>query len=564
MIGWIGQLMNQVRALYDFEAQPGTGELSIWNNEILTVTRQDVGEGWWEGTNERGETGLFPAGYVEIISSQPPAVPPPPPPRGLEYDSSVVSSGQDAPQEVTNYEHFDPGDDWDDDWDDDESTFSSQQEQFSGPGMYGVSIPDQSWKNSSAGDIRNTTPSGQDASGRGTVKKSINRFSTFVKSGGEAFILGETKINVPADSIIQILNVDGEIMWTLVSNPYTCSVTSPKKESKLKGLKSFIAYQITPSYNNIQVSRRYKHFDWLHERLEAKFTPIPIPPLPDKQISGRYQEEFVEHRRAQLQMWVDRICRHPVLSQSDVWKHFITCVDEKKWKAGKRKAEKDELVGASFYLAVQPPEGYLDPVAVEQKTDHFQKFVTKFDESVKQLFMTSLEQSKKYAGGFKREFQRVASSFRDMGIAFEIDCSSRSTNLTAAVKHTADTYEEIGKLYEEQPKLDFEPMCDVLHEYKGMLAAWPDILQLHKSAMNKRKDYQKLNEDGKLSAEEAQSIYKRTDVVSYAALAEISHFQSERVEDFKYMMQNFLSAQISFYQEVVSKLQESLSLYQQL
>jgi sorting nexin-9/18/33 len=39
-------------------------------------------------------------------------------------------------------------------------------------------------------------------------------------------------------------------------------------------------------FNNIQVSRRYKHFDWLHERLEEKFSLIPIPPLPDKQISG--------------------------------------------------------------------------------------------------------------------------------------------------------------------------------------------------------------------------------------------------------------------------------------
>jgi len=28
---------------------------------------------------------------------------------------------------------------------------------------------------------------------------------------------------------------------------YECMVASPKKESKLKGLKSFIAYQITPT-----------------------------------------------------------------------------------------------------------------------------------------------------------------------------------------------------------------------------------------------------------------------------------------------------------------------------
>lgn len=55
-----------MRALYDFDAQPGTGELSIKEGEILTVSRQDVGEGWWEGTNSQGQAGLFPAAYVEV------------------------------------------------------------------------------------------------------------------------------------------------------------------------------------------------------------------------------------------------------------------------------------------------------------------------------------------------------------------------------------------------------------------------------------------------------------------------------------------------------------------
>ena len=56
----------QVQALYDFEAQPGTGELSLASGDILTVTRKDVGEGWWEGTNARGQSGLFPEAYVEV------------------------------------------------------------------------------------------------------------------------------------------------------------------------------------------------------------------------------------------------------------------------------------------------------------------------------------------------------------------------------------------------------------------------------------------------------------------------------------------------------------------
>jgi len=58
----------QVHALYDFEAQPDTGELSLTAGDILTVTRTDVGEGWWEGQNARGEIGLFPEAYVEVIS----------------------------------------------------------------------------------------------------------------------------------------------------------------------------------------------------------------------------------------------------------------------------------------------------------------------------------------------------------------------------------------------------------------------------------------------------------------------------------------------------------------
>ena len=35
-----------------------------------------------------------------------------------------------------------------------------------------------------------------------------------------------------------------------------------------------------------QVLRRYKHFDWLHERLTAKYgAVIALPPLPEKQVT---------------------------------------------------------------------------------------------------------------------------------------------------------------------------------------------------------------------------------------------------------------------------------------
>ena len=59
-------LCLQVQALYHFEAHPGAGELTLTPGDIYTVTRADIGEGWLEGTNSRGDSGIFPEAYVEV------------------------------------------------------------------------------------------------------------------------------------------------------------------------------------------------------------------------------------------------------------------------------------------------------------------------------------------------------------------------------------------------------------------------------------------------------------------------------------------------------------------
>ena len=47
-------------------------------------------------------------------------------------------------------------------------------------------------------------------------------------------------------------------------------------------------------------------------------------------FAGRFGDEFIEKRKEKLQMWMNRICLHPVLSQSTVFRHFITCADNEK------------------------------------------------------------------------------------------------------------------------------------------------------------------------------------------------------------------------------------------
>lgn len=184
--------------------------------------------------------------------------------------------------------------------------------------------------------------------------------SKMFSKSSDSYIMGTGGINVSeSDQISIYLNDQGMYYWKPLDSRYTVTVTSPKMESKFKGIKKFIAYQLTSSFTNDPVSRRYKNFDWLHERLVEKFCMIPIPPLPDKQISGRYEEQFIEHRRAQLQEFVNWVCRHPVLARCDVWMHFLSCKDQKKWKTGKRAAEKDPVSIIFTFILIKFQHYYL-------------------------------------------------------------------------------------------------------------------------------------------------------------------------------------------------------------
>lgn len=240
----------------------------------------------------------------------------------------------------------------------------------------------------------------------------------------------------------------------------------------------------------------------------------------------------------------------------------LNITDEKRWKQGKRRAEKDEFVGASFFYAIRPPEGSLDVAVIDKKTDHFGRFVSKMDDSVKHLFSTAQDQSKKYSHAYKREFLRISSAFSQLAEAFASSgVPNEDLKLNEAIRHTSSTYENIGKLYEEQPKNDLEPLSDALYEYKGLLSNWPDILQVHKGAVGKKREHLKQMEEGRGDSSLSQSVFRRADIVSYATLAEIEYFQSERVVDFKIMMQNFLQEQIKFYENITETLKQNLSMY---
>ncbi|KAJ2766755.1 Vacuolar protein sorting-associated protein vps5 [Coemansia nantahalensis] len=110
------------------------------------------------------------------------------------------------------------------------------------------------------------------------------------------------------------------------------NVTDPIKVGD--ALKSYIAYRVrtrcdAPLFREpeMTVRRRYRDFDWLIQELVARHPGVVVPAIPEKQSMGRFEDGFVEARRAGLESCLVRITRHPVLWNDDVFRVFLSADD---------------------------------------------------------------------------------------------------------------------------------------------------------------------------------------------------------------------------------------------
>ncbi|NXO71052.1 SNX9 protein, partial [Phainopepla nitens] len=592
----------QARVMYDFAAEPGNNELTVSEGEIITITNPDVGGGWLEGKNSQGERGLVPTDYVEIItegakdsiscgnsladqaffdslstntaqtnsaakSSHQASIANDPwsswniGKSGNWDNGNAVDSWATKPESTTgqrnsasnNWEaaaafghpqaYQGPAaaddDDWDDDWDDPKST---------SPSYLGYKETEAS----EAGGVQRGN------SRAAAMKLPLNKFPGFAKPGMEQYLLAK-QLAKPKEKIPIIIGDYGP-MWVYPTSTFDCVVADPKKGSKMYGLKSYIEYQLTCTNTNRSVNHRYKHFDWLYERLLVKFgLAIPIPSLPDKQVTGRFEEEFIKMRMERLQAWMTRMCRHPVVSESEVFQQFLNFRDEKEWKTGKRKAEKDETVGVMIFSTMEPEAPDLDMVEIEQKCDAVGRFTKAMDDGVKELLTVGQEHWKRCTGPLPKEYQKIGKALQSLALVFSTSGYQGESDLNGAITEAGKTYEEIASLVADQPKKDLHFLMETNHEYKGFLGCFPDIIAAHKGAIERVKESDKLVATSKITPQDKQNMVKRVSTMAYALQAEMNHFHSNRIYDYNSVIRLYLEQQAQFYETIAQKLRQALS-----
>lgn len=101
------------------------------------------------------------------------------------------------------------------------------------------------------------------------------------------------------------------------------------------GKDAFVSYGIRGETNlphfdrtRIQTRKRYRDFAFLHDALSRELPACLVPPLPEKHrmeyVTGdRFSPDFIERRTLDLQIFLERVCRHPILMRMPILRSFL-------------------------------------------------------------------------------------------------------------------------------------------------------------------------------------------------------------------------------------------------
>ncbi|CAE6406025.1 unnamed protein product [Rhizoctonia solani] len=424
--------------------------------------------------------------------------------------------------------------------------------------------------------------------------KSLNRFSHFVVTGAEEWILNgyespppNTKSHERFRSDVTVDGteeeagrhfVEANMSWREKTPPFNVLVHSPEKHSSVTG--AYTLYSVTSIFppisptnepTRITVHRRFSHFNFLHTALSRSLPGIALPPLPAKQYAGRFQEEFVEARRGDLEKWLQRVIRHPVVRYTEVVVFFLGCESDLEWKRRLPTFLSTLPAGPAFYASVFHPDFNLDVDECSATIDRFEHHVKILDERIGTLrgvmggfrearnvmACAQRELSLGFLGvvseGSKHESDQVEEKqekkyLNDQGAWCWKDGCEECLHTTKAVQKMSECMQGVANLHEDSAKRTTLAIHDMIKDTSHPSIMYAPLIDTHKQALGRYRDSES-NET--VPNHEASS---RCETVLHTTLAEFDTFHTQRSEDLTRIATEYLDDEIALYEHILLRL----------
>ncbi|KAH9479365.1 Vacuolar protein sorting-associated protein vps5 [Psilocybe cubensis] len=354
---------------------------------------------------------------------------------------------------------------------------------------------------------------------------------------------------------------------------FTITVDDPQKVGD--PIRSFTMYTVhtrttSPLFakSSFSVLRRYSDFLWLYETLSANNPGVVVPPVPEKNTFGRFDDQFVRQRRVALEKCITKTANHPVLGKDPDLKMFLEsdsfALDIKHRKA-EIASEKGGLI-ASIGQSITGPRFYETDEWFDRQKVYLDGLESQLRGLVKSIELVSKHRVElaTATGEFAQNVTELSESDVGKQLAHSLaglaDIERAAQDLQSAqAEHDLTTLmatvDEYARLI-NSVRLAFSSRIRVYHAWKNQENELLRTKQTHEKnraqgkiptdrlgySLTQIADAERRASDAKLEYEQVSKLVK----------TEMARFEQERIEDFKESLQAFLEGMISRQKELIA------------
>ncbi|TIA91413.1 hypothetical protein E3P99_01109 [Wallemia hederae] len=298
----------------------------------------------------------------------------------------------------------------------------------------------------------------------------------------------------------------------------------PSYTIELEGTShQFVNYTISFTSNSSlyaskqhETQRRYKDFKFLHSQLSSSFPASVIPPLPDQHrleyLTGdRFSNDFIQRRKQDLERFLQRISRHPILKRSKLvieffvsteWNTVMHKLGSQSLSASSNTIEphtlldniSDSLVNA--FTKVKKPDDRF--VALKDNLDRLDDSLSNIEKIVHKLRTKFASQSYEPPENYALTYlSGVDNAAIDVDLNGDYDDGAGATQalaylesgITEPLNRFAHAQLEFSNIVKEQVVTAFEPVLDHIHSLRAYAGAHKVVLRLREQ---KQLDFEQL------------------------------------------------------------------------
>ncbi|KAK5109660.1 hypothetical protein LTR62_006782 [Meristemomyces frigidus] len=320
------------------------------------------------------------------------------------------------------------------------------------------------------------------------------------------------------------------------------------------------------------VTRRYRDFLWLYERLHENSPGVVVPPPPEKQQIGRFDTQFIESRRMALERMVNKIAAHHILQHDGDLKTFLESeafnVDIKH-----RDRARDPLLASES-------KGFMSSIGISSGSGG--KFIEHDDWfHDRRIYLDALENQlkalQKSTDTVMAQRKGLSDSCGDFSTSLhQLAAVELSPALSGPLDALADLQLRIQELYNRQAMQDMLTLGIVIDEYIRLISSIKKAFEQRQKAFHAwhnaesklsdiRKSQEKLLRAGRtqqdriaLMQSEVAEAERRVHAsrllfedLGRLMRSELERFEKEKVEDFKSGVETFLEGAVEAQKELI-------------